>query len=113
MYAEETRVLYNKLYGWYALSPTVHKLLVHGAAIIKHSLLPIGMFSEEAGESRNKSIRKFRESHSRKFNREVNLEDTFKRLLLTSDPVISLTNKKALNFPDLSLPENAKELFLK
>lgn len=68
VYAEETRKMYNNLYNWYALSPTVHKLLVHGAAIIQHSLLPVGMFSEEAGESRNKSIRKFRESHARKFS---------------------------------------------
>lgn len=111
-YAEETRLMYDNLYGWYALSPTVHKLLVHGAAIIQHSLLPIGMFSEEAGESRNKSIRKFREGHARKFNREVNMEDVFKRLLFTSDPVISLTNRKKVCFSELRLPEHVKHLIL-
>uniref|UniRef100_A0A1S4KHE3 Uncharacterized protein n=2 Tax=Culex quinquefasciatus TaxID=7176 RepID=A0A1S4KHE3_CULQU len=75
LYAEETRKLYIKLYDWYPLSPTLHKILVHGADIIKRSLLPIGMLSEEAQEARNKSIRKFRQFHARKFNRTVNLED--------------------------------------
>lgn len=57
-------------------------------------LLNIRYFqSEKANESRNKSIRKFRESHGRTFNREINLEDVFDRLLLTSDPVISLPNR--------------------
>lgn len=113
LYAEETRTLFVRHYGWYALSPTVHKLLVHGAAIIKHTLLPIGMCSEEAQESRNKSIRNYREFHSRKFDRIVNLEDVFKRLLLSSDPVIALKNRSPSNISELHLPENAKHLVIK
>lgn len=111
-YAEETRTRFVQLYGWYALSPTVHKLLVHGAALIKHALLPIGMFSEEAQESRNKSIRKYREHHSRKFNRLVNMEDVFKRLLVSSDPLISLSNRQPLNTSELQLPDGAAQLVL-
>ena len=83
-YSEKTLNLSMNLYGWYVLTPTVHKLLVHGGAIIKHVSLPIGMCSEEAAETRNKCIRRFRECHARKFDRVVNIEDVFKRLLLTS-----------------------------
>lgn len=109
-YAEDTRKLYCKLYGFYPLSPTLHKLIVHGAVIIENAVLPIGYFSEEAGESRNKSIRNYRERHSRKFSREVSIEDVFKRLLLTSDPLISLRNRKTTKSSPLNLPDNAKHL---
>lgn len=113
-FAAETHRLYCKLYGWYVLSPTVHKLLLHGSEIIRHAALPLGMLSEEAQETRNKSIRKFREQHARKFSRVVNLEDVFKRLLLTSDPVISLTNRrKTRDDKHSSLPEEAIELLMK
>lgn len=109
-YAEDTRKLYCDLYNFYPLSPTLHKLIVHGAVIIENAVLPIGYFSEEAGESRNKSIRNYRERHSRKFSREVSIEDVFKRLLLTSDPLISLRNRKTSKSLPLNLPDNAKHL---
>lgn len=112
IYAEETRKLYVQKYGWYPLSPTIHKLLVHGGSLIKHAILPIGLCSEEAQETRNKSIRKFREFHSRKFNRLVNIEDVFLRLLLTSDPLISLSNRRPAKSSDKEFPENAKFLLV-
>lgn len=89
-YTEATRVLFNKLYGWYAMTPTVHKLLIHGSDVIKHAILPIGMLGEDGQETRNKCIRNYREHHARKFSRVANLEDVFRRLLITSDPVITL-----------------------
>ena len=45
--------------------------------------------SEEAQEARNKDIRSYREHHARKFSRAATNEDVFRRLLLSSDPVIS------------------------
>lgn len=89
-YTDETRLRLLAYYPFYPLSPSVHKMLIHGASIIEHTLLPIGMMSEEVQERRNKSVRKFREHHSRKFSRLTNIEDVFKRLMLTSDPVVSL-----------------------
>lgn len=41
-YAHETITLYMKLYSWYYLPAHTHKLLFHGATVIKHMLLPIG-----------------------------------------------------------------------
>ena len=77
-YCTETAELYIELYGWYYMPPTVHKLLIHGAAIAKESLLPIGVLSEEALESRNKDMKKFREHCSRKSSRIFNNEDMFR-----------------------------------
>nr|XP_022906380.1 glutamic acid-rich protein-like [Onthophagus taurus] len=68
---------------------SVHKILIHGSAVIKEALLPIGELSEEAQEANNKKIRKFRESHTRKCSRLDTNEDLFKRLLLSSHPFIS------------------------
>lgn len=56
----ETRKLYLSLYSWYFMPATVHKILVHSTQVIKTALLPIGQFSEEAQEARNKDLRRFR-----------------------------------------------------
>lgn len=76
-------------YSWYYLPATVHKILIHGPAIIEYALVSIGELSEEAAESRNKDIKKFRLQHTRKMSRVATNEDLFNRLLLTSDPFIT------------------------
>ena len=54
----ETARLLVKEYGWYKLPPSVHKILIHGADIISTTAeLPIGIYSEEAQETRNKHLR--------------------------------------------------------
>jgi hypothetical protein len=88
-YAKETEKLYVSLYAWYYMLASVDKVLTHGSAIVSAALLPIGQLSEEAQEARNKYIKKFREHYTRKLSREsINL-DLMRRLMLTSDPVIS------------------------
>lgn len=54
---------------------SLHKLLIHGAEIIESAVLPIGMFSEEALEARNKDFRRYRECHTRKFSRVQTMTD--------------------------------------
>jgi len=77
-------------YPWYNMPTSVHKILIHGTQIIEAlSILPIGQFSEESQEARNKDIKKYREGFSRKCSRIKNLEDVFNRLLVSSDPLIS------------------------
>lgn len=41
-YCTETKQIYICLYSWYNMPATVHKILVHGANIIKNSVIPIG-----------------------------------------------------------------------
>lgn len=68
---------------------SLHKLLVHSAQIIPNFELPIGMYTEEAQESRNKDNKRIREYHTRKMSRELTMSDQFHHLHLTSDPIIS------------------------
>lgn len=88
-YCMATAKLFVERYPWYYMPSSLHRILIHGPQIIKAAPLPIGMFSEEALESRNKDFRKYRESYSRKFSRSKTMSDVFCRLLLSSDPYIS------------------------
>lgn len=58
-YCQVTAKMYVELYPWYPLTPTLHKILIHGPKVIRHAILPIGALSEEAAEARNKHFRKF------------------------------------------------------
>lgn len=93
-YARETAELYVELYGWYPMSPTLHKILMHGAIVISHAILPIGQLSEEAAEARNKHFRLYRQNFTRKITRKDTNRDILNRLLLTSDPYISSIRNK-------------------
>lgn len=88
-YTQETRNLYLKLYSWYPMPVSVHKLLFHGKDIISSCILPIGQLSEEAQEARNKDCRKYRECFTRKTSRVDTNLDLIRRLLITSDPLIA------------------------
>lgn len=94
-YTMDTARLYIKLYSWYYMPASVHKILLHGADIIQYAALPIGILSEEALESRNKDFRNIRENHTRKFSREKTMYDLFHYLLLSSDPLVSSLSTKA------------------
>lgn len=88
-YCLETAKLYISLYHWHPLTPTMHKILIHGATVMEKALLPIGLLSEEAAEARNKHFRMFRYNFARKFSREQCNQDVLNRLLLSSDPLIT------------------------
>lgn len=110
IYATETARLYVDLYPWHPMTPTMHKILIHGAVIIKSALLPIGQLSEEAAEARNKHFRSYRLDFARKFTRENCNRDIFNRLLLSSDPLMSsrrqIKRRKSQSF----LPETLEML---
>lgn len=89
VYCKETADLYRKIYNWYPMPPTVHKLLNHGEMIVSTAILPLGLLSEEAQEARNKDCRYFRKHHTRKCSRIATNEDLFKKLLASSDPYIT------------------------
>lgn len=109
-YAEETACLYVKLYPWHPMTPTLHKVLVHGSDIIKNALLPIGQLSEEAAEARNKHFRSYRQDYSRKFSRESCNRDILNRLLLSSDPLFSASRVIKKNKKSSFLPETLNML---
>lgn len=112
LYAKETAKLYINLYNWYYMPVSVHKILIHGAEIIKDALLPIGQLSEEAAEARNKHFRNYREERSRKCNRKYTNEDILHNLLISSDPVISRLRPSATTKKNRELSEDALSLLL-
>lgn len=58
-YCEETARLLIRLYEWYYLPASIHKILFHGSAIMEHFLVPIGQLSEEAQEAKNKEWKRY------------------------------------------------------
>lgn len=92
------------------MTPTVHKVLMHGGEILKSFIVPIGCLSEEAQESRNKDFKAFRQNLARKFSRKKNLEDIFKRFLITSDPLLASKRVKKTHISrDVDLTELLNE----
>ena len=87
-YAKETKQLLIQLYPWFPPTPTLHKFLDHGAQIIRHMPLPIGMCTEESQEARNKDTRRFRLTNTRKTSRIDNILDLLHMLLVSSDPCV-------------------------
>ena len=68
--------------------------LIQWHEVIRRFSLSIGMLSEEAQESCNKDFKKFREHFSRKCSQTKTNMDVLRRLLCSSDPLISNTEKK-------------------
>ena len=53
IYLRETAEFHVRIYKWFYMPVSLHKILVHGHLIISSFSLPIGIYSEEAQESRN------------------------------------------------------------
>lgn len=77
------------------MSATVHKILFHGADIIKSLPLPVGQLSEDVIEASHKEYKNLRQYHSRKFSRANTNSDIFNWMLVSSDPVLADKRKKA------------------
>ena len=94
---------------------SMHKLLLHSSEIISKFLLPIGLYSEEAQESRNKDNKQFRLHHSRKDTRLHTIEDQLHYLLITSDPIIStiIISQDRSKVKTIQLSKSALELVKK
>ncbi|GBL94212.1 hypothetical protein AVEN_163531-1 [Araneus ventricosus] len=91
-FAEFTRVtqdIYLRKYSWYPMPISLHKILFNGRDIIEACILPIGSYSEEAQEARNKHNTQYRELFTRKSSRINTNTDLLHRLLITSDRYIA------------------------
>ena len=101
-YCIDTGKLYLSLYSWYYMPPTVHKVLIHGPYVAKNCVLPIGCFTEEVLESCHKLCKLYRKGYSLETSRKRTNQDIFQRLLLHSDPYITLSdaipNRKTKKF---------------
>ena len=78
-------------FPWANITPSLHKLLAHCTELIRDCNDRYGLkdFSEEAVESCNKLIRRYREHLARKNSFTHNTRDIFVRLLSHSDPLMT------------------------
>jgi len=63
--------LYMHKYPWYPMSPTIHKVLVHGFQINNSTLVPLGCLGEHASEAPNEIYKKDRLSHAKKIVQSI------------------------------------------
>lgn len=110
-YCLQTAKLFTKEYYWYNMPPSVHKLLIHGPAIIESLPLAIGKYSEESQEASNKIFRKARLGYSRMTDRKSTNEDIIHYQLIHSDPVINIKRKK-ITKKHKPLSEEAEKLLI-
>lgn len=108
--AMEVAERFVKLYPWYNMPPTLHRLLIHGADVMRKSILPSGMFAEHAAEGLNKLYRYYRIFNARKNLMENNLFDMFSRLQMNSDPFISSLKLKGRHNYSVPIPPEVIEL---
>ena len=111
-FCAETARLYVLEYPWYPMPQAVHKLLLHSHQVVRVKELPVGMLSEEAQEASNKNFKNFREFFTRKSSRKKTNEDLMRRLLCTSDPLISQMRRSLQKpKPESELPAECESLF--
>ena len=92
---KETYLLQVQTFPWATISPTLHRILAHGAeAVQANGGYGLGHYSEELLETLHKKIRNYRESLARKTSLQDNLEDVFRHLFIQSDPSIRVQARK-------------------
>ena len=74
--------------SWFILSPTVHKIIVHGQEALEHFPIPISWLNEENLETSNKTFKKNRAHRASKVSPEATLRDCFQRQIACSDPIM-------------------------
>lgn len=96
-YSSETGKLFVRLYPWFYMPSSVHKILMHGAKVIKRFYLPIVQFTEEAAEARNKDFNRFRKFNTRKISRRAMNEDLIHKSLISSDPQLASKRNRQIS----------------
>lgn len=109
LYAKDTVKLLRENYPFKKLTPTVHKVLVHGAYIIRKNVMPLGTLSEEAQEAIHKIIRKYRQQNTCKISLERLNEDLFRILMVSTDPLIS-SFRRETSRKDREWPKEIKHI---
>ena len=111
-FCKETLEIYISEVGWFNISPTIHKILVHGRHIVEACPVPIGWTSEECSESNNKFIRKYLSHHTRKTSHSDTMSDLFHRLLQVSDPCLLKKSGQAKTKVTRNLTPEMRDLLI-
>ena len=105
----KTYNMHYNLYPWARMSPTVHKLLMHGCQIARKFPLPIAYFAEDAGESWHKYYRKNMIMHARQTSKANRLQDVFDRAIYLTDPMTSLISERSTKNEIIKLPTSLQK----
>ena len=65
-FCKETHDLYfdeTEEANWYNISPTLHKVLVHGQYLVEKCPIQIGLTNEEASEANNEILKMWKCTH--------------------------------------------------
>ena len=92
----------------YDVPQGVHELLFHSYQVARELNLPLGMYSEQAQESSNKVVKKFRKYNIRHSSQIDSNYDLMMRLLTASDPELCQYEKSKKS--DTDLPYQVKEM---
>jgi hypothetical protein len=111
-FCHDTAKMFVSLYSWYKMPVSLHKILIHSYQIVQVFPLPLGAFSEESAEARNKFYRRDRLNHARKSSRENNMKDLFNYQMYSSDPVISNMSLTRFKTIKKNIPIEVQELLL-
>lgn len=112
-FAKKVAKLLIQNYPWYYMPVSIHKILIHGAEIIKHCKFPIGQLLEEVIKAKHKEFRQYRKDNTRKNNRTVTNEDILYYLLISSDPYITSLRPQSNSMKKEMFPETMELLKIK
>ena len=111
-YCHATHSMLINTFEW-GMPPGVHVLLMHSHQAARVLPLPLGFWSEEAQESINKIMKRFRRCHARTDTEEHTNYDTMMRLLNASDPELLMYSKSwNKDVVRQELPEDLKAFLL-
>ena len=99
--------------SWFKLTPTVHKVIIHGQEALEHFEIPISWLNEEVLETTNKTFKKNRANRASKISPEATLRDCFQRQIACSDPItLSKIYKNVSNKTAEPFSKDVMELIL-
>lgn len=95
-YCITTAEMAVNLHGWYKISASVHKILIHGADIIKSMTLPVGLLSEDVIETSHKSSQgcEYATISLPKMSRINTNSDILHWMFISSVPVVTSRREK-------------------
>ena len=84
---------------------TLHKLLTHAVKFGRRCKLPIGYYSEEAGEAIHQEMRKASSDHTRRDSYIYGMEYLYNHCMMATDPFIRESRKRSGRSPESLSPD--------
>ena len=109
-FGRETMSEYLRLYGWYCPCVSMHKVLIHGAEIMRRTNLPSGMLTEDGSEANNKVLKYFRTHRTNQSSRAETMRSLINRCMDISDPI--MIEKSNIRSPRMDIPDEIRSFLM-